>query len=134
MRKGASLERSVTKLFEHYKQKGIYCQQCHPRTLPDGKVVGKHGFDFFVLHDRLLTAFDAKECVGDRWSLKNAKTHQTDALLSISRNGGDGFYMVWFFKYKQLIKFPAEYVLNCGKKSLTPSDGEQIKLDFLGVL
>ena len=134
MRKGASLEKAVNKLFKHYRQKGAFCQQCNPRTLSDGTVVGKHGFDFFVFHANVLSAFDAKECQGSRWNLSNAKTHQVDALLSISKNGGDGFFMVWFLKEKKLIKYTAEYILNCNKKSLAPSDGTQIKLDFLGVL
>jgi penicillin-binding protein-related factor A (putative recombinase) len=128
MRKGAELEKSVIKLFPHYEQRGVFCLQIHPRRLHDGKNVEKAPFDFLMYHKEKLTCFDAKQCQKDRWP--GAPSHQIRALLDVKRNGGDGFFLVWFIAAGRLVRFTPEQAM----KSCAPDDGERVSIDVLGIL
>ena len=130
--RGKQLERAVRELFKRYAQLGIHCHQNFPRTLTNGTIVEKHGYDFEILYKGVLYAFDAKMCEQASWSLQNAKVHQIKALFDVTRNGGDGFFLVFFTRTKQLVQFHVP--LPNDKKSLRPDDGVILSgLDFLNV-
>jgi recombination protein U len=134
--RGKSLESAVKKLFESYESRGIHCQQNHPEQLHDGTLVKRHGFDFQILYNSKFYAFDAKECALPAWPLDKAKPHQVKALLDIDANGGEAFFLVYFTKSKDLIKFDVKKVQDAlinGSKKLVPADGEETTINFLGV-
>ena len=134
--RGKELERAVLKLFERYAERGIHCQQNHPKQLHDGTLVERHGFDFQIFYAGRFIAFDAKECVRRRWPLDKATLHQVKALLDVEANGGEAFFLVRFKTLGQLVKFPAHLVqtaLASGVPSLTPGDGTATSLNILGV-
>lgn len=134
--RGKTLEKAIKKLFESYESRGIHCQQNHPEQLHDGTLVKRHGFDFQILHNNKFYAFDAKECALPAWPLDKAKPHQVKALLDIDANGGEAFFLVYFTKRKDLIKFDVKKVQDAlinGSKKLVPADGEETTINFLGV-
>lgn len=134
--RGKNLERAVKKLFESYESRGIHCQQNHPEQLHDGTLVKRHGFDFQMLYQGKFFAFDAKECALSAWPLDKAKPHQVKALLDVATNGGVAFFLVYFTKTKELIKFDVKLVQNAiinSDKKLSPEMGEKTSLNILGV-
>jgi recombination protein U len=134
--RGKTLEKAIKKLFESYESRGIHCQQNHPEQLHDGTLVKRHGFDFQILYNNKFYAFDAKECALPAWPLDKAKPHQVKALLDIDANGGEAFFLVYFTKSKDLIKFDVKKVQDAlinGSKKLVPADGEETTINFLGV-
>ena len=135
--RGKSLEKSIRELFKRYTQLGIHCQRNYPERGPQGEYLGKHGFDFQVFHAGKFYAFDAKECHGSLWNFTtNAKLHQIKALFDIERQGGNGFFMVYFYN-AGLNAISANHVvawMAAGEHSVGFSESRKISLDFLGVL
>ena len=134
--RGKNLESAVKKLFESYESRGIHCQQNFPEQLSNGTKIHRHGFDFQVLYQGKFYAFDAKECALPAWPLDKAKPHQVKALLDVSSNGGEAFFLVYFTKSKELVKFYVEKVQSAiinGNKKIFPSDGEATTINFLGI-
>lgn len=132
--RGKSLERAIKKLFESYESRGIHCQQNHPEQLHDGTLIKRHGFDFQILYLGKFYAFDAKECALPAWPLDKAKPHQIKALFDVASNGGEAFFLVYFTKSKELVKFDVKNVQSAiidGKKKLSPSDGEKTTINIL---
>jgi recombination protein U len=134
--RGKNLERAVKELFKSYESRGIHCQQNHPEQLHDGTLVKRHGFDFQVFYNNKFYAFDAKECALSAWPLDKAKPHQVKALLDVASNGGEGFFLVYFTKSKELVKFDVKKVQSAiidGKKKVAPSEGVKTTINILGV-
>jgi recombination protein U len=134
--RGKNLEHAVKKLFESYESRGIHCQQNHPEQLHDGTLVKRHGFDFQIFYMGSFYAFDAKECALSAWPLDKAKPHQVKALLDVASNGGEGFFLVYFTKSKELVKFDVKKVQSAiidGKKKVAPSEGVKTTINILGV-
>lgn len=134
--RGKSLEKAVKRLFESYESRGIHCQQNHPEQLHDGTLVKRHGFDFQILYNGKFYAFDAKECGLSAWPLDKAKPHQVKALLDVANNGGEAFFLVYFTKNKELIKFDIKIVQTAiikGEKKISPCEGEKTTINILGI-
>ena len=134
--RGKTLERAVLVLFERYAERGIHCQQNHPRQLHDGTLVERHGFDFQILYNTRFYAFDAKECAKKRWPLDKATLHQLKALYDVENHGGEAFFLVHFTTLHKLVKYPAHMVqtaLASGVPSLRPEDGHETTLNLLGI-
>jgi penicillin-binding protein-related factor A (putative recombinase) len=128
MRKGAVLEKSILKLFGVYQTLGIFCIQIHPRRLTNGQNTEKAPFDFLCFHKGRVVAFDTKECAAPRFP--TAPNHQIAALECINRNGGEGFFLVYFSSLKKLVKFKPMQCI----KSVLPEEGELLKsIDILNV-
>ena len=136
--RGKDLEKTILELFKHYKEKGIFCMRIHEHRLGTGVVVEKSPFDFLVYHDGTVYGFDTKECAGDTVNIKtNFKTHQIEAMLEVMHNGGQGFFLIYFFKHTMLCKITADTVLELmkqGRKSVGPEDCQPTSLDILGAL
>lgn len=124
-RKGGQLERTILKAMDYWRSKGAFCQQNHPQMLPNGTYIKKHGFDFLVWFNGKLSAFDAKECQDTKWYLTNAKPHQMDALLSVGKNGGESYFLVYFHPSQQAVKFKVSAIVNTSKSYLTQEEGEK---------
>lgn len=136
MRKGGSLELAITRLFEGYKDKGIHCQQNHPKMLPDGTFAKAHGFDFQIFYQGRFIVFDAKECGGERIAVSNFKMHQIKAMYDVVQQGGEGFFLVYFYGNKKLRKFPVEKLIPMmeeGARAFSPDDMEETDIDLIGV-
>lgn len=134
--RGKQLELAVRALFARYAERGIHCQQNHPRQLHDGTLVERHGFDFQIFYRGQFIAFDAKECHRRRWPLDKATLHQLKALLDVEANGGEAFFLVRFVTLRKLVKYPAPMVkmaLASGVPSLQPSDGIETTLNILRI-
>jgi recombination protein U len=134
--RGRSLEFAVKQLFKSYESRGIFCQQNFPETLGDGTRIHNHGFDFQILYKGTFYAFDAKESNTPKWSLSNAKLHQVKALSDVAANGGISFFLVYFKKERRLVKMPINIVIKAleeNKKTLSAEDGEDTKINILGV-
>ena len=80
-----------------------------------------------ILHRGVLHCFDAKECEGKLWSLKNAKLSQLNNLLVCEKNGAEAYFLV-LFKPDKIVRFNASLVRDAilaGKKSLGPEEGAE---------
>lgn len=134
--RGKNLERAIRRLFESYVSRGIHCQQNHPEQLHDGTLVHRHGFDFQILYQGTFYAFDAKECASRSFPMDKAKLHQLKAMLDVEKQGGTGFFLVYFTTSKQLVKFPVTLVrdaLAAGRTSLAPEQGIKTSLNLLNI-
>ena len=134
--RGKNLERAIRRLFESYASRGIHCQQNHPEQLHDGTLVRRHGFDFQILYQGTFYAFDAKECARRSFPMDKAKLHQLKAMLDVEKQGGTGFFLVYFTTSKQLVKFPVTLVrdaLAAGCTSLAPEQGIKTSLNLLNI-
>lgn len=135
--RGKQLEKMVLKLFDQYRKAGIHCQQNHPEQLSDGTFIKRHGYDFHLYYKERFIVFDAKECKSTSMHIAtNLKPHQLNDMMCIKKNGGEAFFMVYFFIDKVMIKLDideAVRLIDEGRKSITSDDGEKIKLNFLGL-
>jgi recombination protein U len=134
--RGRNLESAVKKLFKSYESRGIHCQQNHPEQLHDGTLVKRHGFDFQIFYEEKFYAFDAKECALTAWPLDKAKPHQVKALLDVADNGGEAFFLVYFTKSKELIRYDVKKIQNSiinGCKKVLPSEGKKTTINILGI-
>lgn len=61
---------------------------------------------------------------------------QVKALLDVEANGGEAFFLVYFTKSKELVKFYVKKVQSAiinGDKKIFPSDGEATTINILGI-
>lgn len=136
MRKGGSLELAIERLFEGYKDKGIHCQQNYPKMLQDGTFAKAHGFDFQIFYQGKFIVFDAKECGGERIAVSNFKMHQIKAMYDVVQQGGEGFFLVYFYGSKKLRKFPVAKLIPMmeeGARAFSADDMEETDIDLIGV-
>ena len=133
--RGKALEKTILELFKRYEQLGFHCQQNHPEMIQGGKFVRNHGFDFQVFAKGQFYAFDAKNCKGETFSITtNCKKHQIKALFDVKRQGGEGFFLV-YFEGRGLNKLDVDEVIELlekGVKSIEYNNGRKVGLDFLG--
>lgn len=131
-RRGKVLEKTITELFKRYESKGIFCMRVHEAP----HHAEKAPFDFIVYRNGSLHAFDTKECAGDAVNIKgNLKLHQVDAMCTIWKNGGNGFFMIYFKNHNKLTFVPVKQVLDAiaiNKKSIHVDECEETSIDFLG--
>ena len=126
MRRGFEFEILLNRLIQNLNAAGIHAHKNYARRTSSGIYLDGEPFDFEVFHNGVFTTFDAKECAGERWSLKNAKPHQIKNLLACAKNGARAYFLVWFRKLDKIVRFDATQVneaLANGKKSLSPDDG-----------
>jgi penicillin-binding protein-related factor A (putative recombinase) len=105
---------------------GVHGHKNHARRTAEGAYLEGEPFDYEVLSDGVLHCFDAKECAGDKWSLKNAKLSQVDNLLKCAAHGAEAFFLVYFKTVRKLVRFNVQFVKEAmcsGKKSLGPDEG-----------
>lgn len=126
--RGVYLERQLNNLLTHLGNVyGAYGHKNHAFRAIDGRFLQGEPFDYEILYKNKLYCFDAKECKQSRWNLSNAKIGQLNALMACKKNGADAFFLVYFWKTNQLIKYDVEKVckaLEAKKASLTPEEGE----------
>jgi penicillin-binding protein-related factor A (putative recombinase) len=70
------------------------------------------------------------------WPLDKAKPHQVKALLDVASNGGEAFFLVYFTKSKELVKFDVKKVQSAiinGEKKISPSVGTKTTINILGI-
>ncbi len=126
MRRGFEFENELNRVSKYLNANGIHMHKNHARRTEQGIYLEGEPFDYEVLNKGKLHCFDAKECSGDRWNLKNAKLSQLNNLLVCRKNGAQAYFLVWFRKLNKIIRFDAETVrqaLIAGQSSLTPKEG-----------
>ena len=132
--RGKALEKTIQELFKHYHSKGIFCMRVHEAP----HHAEKAPFDFLVYHKSILYVFDTKECNADSINIKgNLKLHQIDAMANVWKNGGVGFFMIYFKQHQKLAKIDVKQVLDLiakGDKSIHVDNCKEVKIDFLGEL
>ena len=124
-RRGHGFEIQLERLGEYLASIGIHMHKNHARRALDGTFIEGEPFDYEIIRDGKIHCFDAKECEGKRWSLKNAKLRQVHELLVCAKNGAEAYFLV-LFKPDRVVRFDAELVraaIEAGKKSLGPEEG-----------
>lgn len=125
-RKGAYLEREIERVLSYLSTLGIHGHKNHVRRTAEGQYLEGEPFDYEVFVNGTVHCFDAKECAGDKWSLKNAKLSQVDNLLKCAAHGAEAFFLVYFKTVRKLVRFNVQFVKEAmcsGKKSLGPDEG-----------
>lgn len=125
MRRGHEFETWLGRLQNYLLSIGVHMHKNYPRRSIDGTFISGEPFDYLAIRDGETHCFDAKECEGKRWSLKNAKFEQVDALCRCAKNGAQAYFLV-LFKPDRIVRFDAEQVkaaLVGGKKSLGAEEG-----------
>lgn len=132
--RGKQLEKTITELFKHYREKGIFCIKLHEAP----NHFEKSPFDFLIFYNKQMYAFDAKECAGSSINIKtNLKEHQIDAMNLIVHQRGQAFFLIYFNAHKKLTKLYVHELLKLikeGHKSVHMDQCLECKLDILGVL
>ena len=119
MRRGFKFEAELSRLSKYLNANGIHMHKNHYKVLSGG-----------ILH-----CFDAKECAGRRWSLKNAKLSQLNNMLVYQKNGAQAYFLVWYRNINAIIRYDAELIkqkLAEGVKSVTPKEGVKWEWTELG--
>lgn len=125
-RKGAYLEREIERVLSYLSTLGIHGHKNHVRRTAEGQYLEGEPFDYEVFVNGTVHCFDAKECAGKTWSLKNAKLSQIDNLLKCAAHGAEAYFLVFFKAFQKLKRFDAAYVkdaLRSGRVSLGPDEG-----------
>ena len=137
MRRGITFENQLNELAKYLNLQGIHMHKNNALRSFKGAFLEGEPFDYEIIAGGRFHCFDAKECAGKRWSLKNAKPAQLYNLLNCAHNGAEAYFLVWFKMSDKLIRFDADQVqsaLNNGVKSLTEKDGEIWKWTELNTL
>ena len=128
MRRGFELEAELNRLSKYLNANGIHMHKNHPRRTEQGAYLEGEPFDYEVISDGIIHCFDAKECSGNSWDLRNVKINQLNNLLACQKNGAQAYFLVWFRKVNELVRIDAETVkeaLTNGQKSMMPEEGRQ---------
>ncbi|MCK9327192.1 MAG: Holliday junction resolvase RecU [Bacteroidales bacterium] len=126
-RRGFYLENELDRVLKFLSNRGIHGHKNHARQTVDGAYIEGEPFDYEVISNGILHCFDAKECHGNRWSLKNAKLSQVQNLIQCANHGAEAYFLVYFVLSGKLKRFDAQFVklaLSSGKKSLIAEEGE----------
>lgn len=126
MRRGYEFENELNRVSKYLNAQGVHMHKNHARRTEQGIYLEGEPFDYEVINKGTLHCFDAKECTGDRWDLKNAKLNQLNNLLVCRKNGAQAYFLVWFRKLNRIVRFDAEVVrraLTDGRKSMKPEEG-----------
>lgn len=124
--RGHYLEKEIERVLKFLESLGVHGHKNHARRTADGAYIEGEPFDYEVFSNGVLHCFDAKECAGDKWSLKNAKLSQMDNLLKCAAHGAEAFFLVYFKTVRKLVRFNVQFVKEAmcsGKKSLGPDEG-----------
>ena len=126
MNRGKYLENQIEKLIDHVIANGYWGQKNHERRTASGVYLEGEPFDYYIMTDKIKWAFDAKECKGPRWPIKDKEIRQTNNLLRLKKCGFEAFFLV-LFAPANLVRFEAETVatvLTTGRRSLRPEEGK----------
>ena len=127
MRRGFEFEAELNRVSKYLNANGIHMHKNHAKRTEQGVYLEGEPFDYEVISGGIIHCFDAKECAGSRWNLKNAKVSQLNNLLVCQKNGAQAYFLVWYRNKNAIIRFDAELIkqkLIDGIKSLTPEDGK----------
>ena len=126
MRRGYEFETELSRLSKYLNANGIHMHKNHAHRTEQGVYLEGEPFDYEVISCGVLHCFDAKECAGRRWSLKNAKLSQLNNLLVCQKNGAQAYFLVWYRDINAIIRYDAKEIrqkLEEGVKSVTPEEG-----------
>lgn len=127
MRRGYEFENELNRVSKYLNANGIHMHKNHARRTEQGIYLEGEPFDYEVISGGIIHCFDAKECSQDSWILKNAKLNQLNNLLVCRKNGAQAYFLVWFKKTNQIIRFDAEVIqkaLTEGRKSIKAGEGK----------
>ena len=128
MRRGYEFEAELSRLSKYLNGKGIHMHKNNALRTQQGVYLEGEPFDYEIIVDGIVHCFDAKECVGSRWNLSNAKLSQLRNLLVCQKNGAQAYFLVWYRNENDIIRYDAEIIrqkLADGVKSVTPKEGEK---------
>lgn len=128
MRRGFEFEAELNRVSKYLNANGIHMHKNHARRTEQGIYLEGEPFDYEVISGGVIHCFDAKECVGRRWNLSNAKLSQLNNLLVCQKNGAQAYFLVWYRSENKIVRFDAEVVkqkLAEGQKSLIPEEGKK---------
>ena len=128
MRRGFEFEAELNRLSKYLNASGVHMHKNYARRTQSGQYLEGEPFDYEVISHGAIHCFDAKECAGSRWNLKNAKLNQLNNLLVCQKNGAQAYFLVWYKNENIVIRYDVDLIkqkLISGKKSLTPEEGEK---------
>jgi len=106
------------------------------RTYKDNVHLGKQPFDYLVLCNHGVWAFDAKECSQEKWYPSKAKQHQKDALQKIMNMRGASYHAGFVVEFTQwrghpgAIRWITDFVAPATVDSGIPFDWEWFYHDW----
>lgn len=127
MQKGKYLESQIDKVIQAAEKLGYHGHKNHPQRLFNGEYIGGEPYDYDLFLPGYHAAFDAKECLYDKWQIRSKDIKQAYNLLRCQNAGLDAFFLI-LFEGKKLKKIPVSVVvdrLQSGKKTIYESDGEE---------
>lgn len=133
MRRGHKLEQELGRLVEYFNSIGVHAHKNHVKRTVSGVYLEGEPFDYEIFKEGKLYCFDAKECQGDKWPISNG-VKQLASLRDLAAHGAEAFFLVWFVKTNQLIRFDIGCVFKAiddKKTALSPQEGVPWKWEEL---
>ena len=124
MRRGHILEKEINKFLKYLDSVGIHGHKNNPDRTLDGTFIKGEPFDYEIICKGKVIVFDVKECNADKWRMQEKDLRQANNLVKCRNEGADAFFLVYFYRFKKLIKYDVEIAI--GKKALAPSEGSQL--------
>lgn len=137
MQKGKYLESQIDRILSVAVSLGYHGHKNHPQRLFDGQYISGEPYDYDLFLPGYYAAFDAKECGGESWAIRDKDIRQAENLLGCEHAGMDAFFLILFdarTKKPKLRRVPVKTVigiLQAGKKTVHVTDGEEWRIDKL---
>lgn len=124
MLRGKNIELLMGKVIDVLRSKGYFAIKLYPKRTHNGDYIEGEPFDYLIIKNGKVIAFDTKEAKKEKWYIGNAKLSQIKFLRMIKKNGGEAFFLVYFYPYEKFIKYDIDLIINTDEKFLTPGKGE----------
>lgn len=123
-------ESQINKLIDYINKTGYHAHKNHPQRLHDGKYIGGEPYDYEIMLPDYKACFDAKGIHQDIWKFEPKDIKQADHLKHCKNAGIDSFFLVYFYKFKKMVKFDVDIFLGAlaeGRKNLKADEGTEWK-------
>jgi hypothetical protein len=100
------LEKTIDKYCKYLISKGIHCHKNNPLRLHDGTYIEGEPFDFEIMTSP-AKVFDTKEVSDNYLRIGKKELKQLKAMYDCQKAGHDAFFLIWFSRYKKLMKISA---------------------------
>ena len=127
---GRKFEKQIEKVLDYINSIGGHAHKNYAKRLEDGTYLQGEPFDYEAFVKNYHCVFDAKECQGPIWYMKDKDIKQAENLKHC-KNAGLNAYFLIYFENKEVRQIDIDNVidvLKIGKKGIKKELGTEWKL------
>lgn len=94
MRRGFEFENQIKKVCGYINKSGGFAHKFCPERTADGTYVRGEPFDYMVITNSYKAVFDAKECSGNKWSMRKKDIKQCNELKKCKNAGFSAYFLI----------------------------------------